>query len=111
MNCKASKYNEWFIVSIEGKFVVKNLTLIRSVFNDAELSNEKDLAIDLSETTHLDSSALTLMINLNKRILKRNGRLVIIKPNKDISEVFEIVGFDKLIPIYETFELFREKYE
>lgn len=100
----------WFVVEVKGRFVVKNLTQVRSVLDELEMKQASRVAIDLSETIQLDSSALTILINFNKRISARSGTLVLIKPNRNISDIFSIVGFEKIIPIIESTEEFKKRY-
>jgi anti-anti-sigma factor len=103
-------YSNWFIVEIKGRFVVKNLTHVRSVLDELEMKQASRVAIDLSETMYLDSSALTILINFKRRITARNGTLVLIKPSRNISDIFSIVGFEKTIPIFESMEEFKKRY-
>jgi anti-anti-sigma factor len=100
----------WFVVEVKGRFVVKNLTQVRAVLDELEMKQASRVALDLSETIQLDSSALTILINFNKRISARNGTLLLIKPNKNIAEIFSIVGFEKTIPIIGSIEEFKKRY-
>jgi anti-anti-sigma factor len=102
METKTEKINQWFIISIYGKFVVKSLTAIRVPFDTAESKNETHVAIDLNNATHVDSSAITLLANFQKRFLNRYAKVVIFGANQDIAEVFSIVGLDKIIPVLDN---------
>lgn len=104
------QHSNWFVVEIKGRFVVKNLTHVRAVLDELEMKQASRVAIDLSETMYLDSSALTILINFKRRISARNGTLVLIKPSRNISEIFSIVGFEKTIPIVESMEEFKKRY-
>lgn len=102
MTCRSCKHDKWFVVSVIGKFVLKNLTSIRNTLDEAERNNECFMAIDLAEATLLDSSALSVLINLNKRMLEKSGKLILLGPNPEISEMFNVVGFNKIIPVYNS---------
>lgn len=105
------QFSSWFVVEIKGRFVVRNLTHVRSVLDELDQKMASRVAIDLGETIQLDSSALTILINFKKRITSRNGSVAIIHPNRNISEIFSIVGFEKIIPIFETFKDFKNHIE
>ncbi len=96
---RTEKTGDWFVIFLYGKFVVKNLTRIRQVFEEAEKALFPNTAIDLSNVTHIDSSAITLLANFHKRLLEKGSGSIIIGAAPDISEIFSIVGLDKVIPI------------
>lgn len=95
---KIEKINNWIVISIRGKFVVKNLTRIRPCFDDAEKNSVKKIVIDLSNVTHIDSSAITLLANFQKRLMEKGAGAIICGASKDILEILSIVGLDKIIP-------------
>lgn len=91
--------DNWFIIILYGKFVVKNLIRIRQAFDEAEKHRHLKTAIDLSNVTHIDSSAITLLANFQKRLLEKGSGSMIFGAASDITEIFSIVGLDKVIPI------------
>jgi len=102
MEITARTWKEWKIISIDGTFVVKNLMRIRKVFDEVEKRAGPLIALDLTKTSHIDSSAITLMLNFQRRVLSNNGKLVVFGPNEDIMGIFSIVGFDNAIPVYRS---------
>lgn len=102
------KYNEWFIISITGKFVVRNLFAIRTAFEQASRNSEKFVAVDLQNTTHLDSSAITMLINFKKRCGSEGGKFIVFGLNQAIEEIFSIVGMEKIITVVQTFDDFKK---
>ena len=102
--------SSWHILEIKGRFIVKHLTKVRLVLEELERHHAREVAIDLSQTVQLDSSAITILMNFKKRIDTLGGQLLLIRPNKDISEIFSIVGFEKVMPIVDSIEEFKNKY-
>lgn len=103
--CEA--WNSWNIVSIEGKFVIKIVAEIRKVLEPLKDKAKPRIALDLTKTTHLDSSAMTLMLNYQNRLKEKDGGLVVFGANEDIMGIITIVGFDSFVPIFRT----REDFE
>jgi anti-anti-sigma factor len=95
-------WNGWHIISIKGKFVVKFVAEIRKVLEPFKDQNAPKIALDFTNTTHLDSSAMTLMLNFQNRLKEKNGRMVIFGANEDIMGIITIVGFDSFVPIYKN---------
>lgn len=105
---RTEKTGDWFIIIVYGKFVVKNLIRIRQAFEEAERHQHLKTAIDLSNVTHIDSSAITLLANYQKRLLEKGSGSVIFGAATEIAEIFSIVGLDRVIPI-NTDEEYYEK--
>lgn len=96
------RWKKWLIITISGRFIVKNLFKIRNIFDEAERNSEQFVAIDLSTTTYLDSSAITIMLNFHKRCGEKGGNLLVFGLNQDIEEIISIVGVDKVITMVKT---------
>ncbi len=100
-------WQNWSIVAIEGKFVIKNITEIRKVLEPLKDKEKPHIALDFSKTSHLDSSAMTLMLNFQSRLKDQDGVMVVFNANDDITGIITIVGFDSFVPIFRT----REDFE
>jgi anti-anti-sigma factor len=98
----AESWNSWNIVAIDGKFVIKFVAEIRKVLEPLKEQQTPKIALDLTNTTHLDSSAMTLMLNYQNRLKEKQGGLVVFGVNEDIMGIITIVGFDSFVPIYRS---------
>ncbi len=110
MMINESTLHSWRIITLRGKFVIKNLALIRRHFEEAEKAPLPCIAIDMSEVSQLDSSAITILVNFQRRIIQRDGLLVLFGMRSDITEIFSIVGIDKLFRICNNREDFEALY-
>ena len=102
-------WNKWHILKLTGKFVVKSFNSVRVFFDEIELLENPYVAVDLTGVTMIDSSALTTILNLQKRLNKKGGQVAIIGPNAEITETFSIVGFSLAVPVYSTRQVFEKK--
>jgi anti-anti-sigma factor len=101
-------WNEWRLLHLKGKFVVKSFNIVRNLFDELEHLTTPRVAVDLTHVSHIDSSALTIILNLQKRLKARGGQAVIIGPNAEISETFSIVGFSLAVPVYSSRAVFEK---
>ncbi len=92
--------NNWFTIIVKGKFVVKNLSQIRIAFENAYKNTNLKIAINMSDVSHIDSSAITLLANFQKRLMEKGSSAIIFGCDENITEIFSIVGLDKVIPVY-----------
>jgi anti-anti-sigma factor len=102
------KWGEWEIIILNGQFVVKSFSLVRVYFAEVEAFDNPRVAVDMTQVVQIDSSALTVLLNFQKRLREKNGRIVIICPNPEIKETLFLVGFNIAVPIYATRELFEQ---
>jgi anti-anti-sigma factor len=102
MKINAERWQSWDIVSIEGKFVIKFVAEIRKILEPMKDRESPKIALDLSKTTHLDSSAMTLMLNFQSRLKEKTGGMALFGANEDIMGIITIVGFDSFVPIFRS---------
>jgi len=104
------EWNNWQVINLKGKFVVKSFNTVRRIFDEIELHANPKVAVNLSNVSQIDSSALTILLNLQKRLKEKNGLAVIIGPNAEISETFSIVGFSLAVPVYGSRAAFEKQF-
>ncbi|MBD3390673.1 MAG: STAS domain-containing protein, partial [Chitinivibrionales bacterium] len=61
-----------------------------------------------SNTTYIDSSAITLMLNYQKSVQEKNGNVVVFGASEDAKSIFSIVGLDTSITVFDTRGQFEE---
>ena len=105
-----SSVDSWKIIELRGKFVIKNLALIRRYFDQTEQFDLPRIAIDMTGVSQLDSSAITILVNFQRRIIQKDGLLVLFGMHGDIAEIFSIVGIDKMFRICGSREEFERLY-
>ena len=59
----------------------------------------RDLVLDLSELSFMDSSGIALMIRLSRRMKSTGGRMWIENPARQPKRVIDAAGIDRLIPV------------
>lgn len=74
----------------------ESLAALRSEDGDARGTR---LVIDLAECTFLDSSGLTVLVTLHKRITAAGGELVVRRPSCSILKILDITQLTKVLAI------------
>jgi anti-sigma B factor antagonist len=62
----------------------------------------KQVVIDFSDTTFIDSTTLGVLVGGVKRLRPTGGQLSLVCSDRNITKIFEITGLNKVFPIYET---------
>lgn len=65
-------------------------------------SNSKNIILDFSKVSFMDSSGIGMIIGRYKNIEKHGGKLFIAAIPKDIARLFSISGLQKIIPEFDS---------
>ena len=77
-----------------------DLTEIRDLIQEIIDSDLRKIAINLSETTYINSLAIGLLSKLRKDVLVAEGDLIILEPSHNILTLFETIGLSRHFPIF-----------
>jgi anti-anti-sigma factor len=80
------------IVKLTGDVDVAVVPELQQGIQDALKSGCENIVLDLEAVTYADSSALGLLVWLDRRMLPHNGRLVLAGANQDVARILEISG-------------------
>ena len=62
----------------------------------------KDVIVDFSDTTFIDSTTLGVLVGGVKRLRSNDGQLSLVCSDRNITKIFEITGLDRVFTIYAT---------
>jgi len=108
MRIKLEQYNDWDVVAITGAMMMTKLSHVPPIFEVLSDKPGARVALDLSKTQAMDSGALSVLLNLKKRLHMNGGCLVVVAPTEEIRVLFGIVGFDERLRVFDTRREFEE---
>ncbi len=82
-------------ISIWGEFNFMVLNEFRAAYNNDTARSAKNIIIDLRKTETIDSSALGMLLNMQRSLKKSNREIRIINCNEVVKRIFAITHFDK----------------
>ena len=65
---------------------------------------KKQLVVDLSKATFIDSTTLGVLVGGVKRLRPSGGSLALVCTDQNITKIFEITGLDRVFPIHTSRE-------
>ena len=65
-------------------------------------SGKKQIVVDLSKATFIDSTTLGVLVGGVKRLRPTGGSLALVCTDQNISKIFEITGLDRVFPIFKS---------
>lgn len=90
------------IVTAQGEFDAYAVPELTAGF--ASLGDARDVVVDLSGVSFLDSTALGLVVRTVREIGERGGRVRIVLPERSARRIFEITMLDQVLPLAATRE-------
>lgn len=90
------------LVTIQGRLDQSLNPELEEYLNRLLADGHYHLIVDLTAVTYINSGGLRCLISAWRQIQPHNGRLMLCGLNERLQEVFNMIGFDKLFPIYPT---------
>ncbi|HHU49925.1 MAG: STAS domain-containing protein [Caldicoprobacterales bacterium] len=86
-------------ITIEGDVSFNNVQDIRKTILENFQDTDKNAVLNLSKVDFMDSSGLSIIITLLKRVKERGGELVLEYPQKPVQRILEISSLGELVEI------------
>jgi anti-sigma B factor antagonist len=91
------------VISVEGELDLSTAPRLKWMLIDSLQAGQSQLVIDLSQTTFMDSTALGVLVAVN-RSLHDDAALAIACPRAAVLRIFELSGMDGVFAIFATLE-------
>lgn len=89
-----SENDNVFTISISGSFDFNSLNAFRQAYSDEAIKSAK-FVIDMRSTETIDSSALGMLLNMQRFLNKADGEISITNCNPIVAKIFAITHFGK----------------
>lgn len=86
------------VVRVEGDFDSLSVPRVREALNSALSQGCREVVLDLTEVTYIDSSALGFVVWADRRLQPVGGRLVLAGATADVARMFEVSGLIGVAP-------------
>ena len=89
-----------YVISLSGEVDLYTAPEFKQQLLEVFGQGGKDIVVDLSDTTFIDSTTLGVLVGGVKRLRPAGGQLTLVCSDRNITKIFEITGLDKVFPIY-----------
>ena len=86
-------------VRLNGRLDLKRTQAIDAQFAEATGDKGASVVVDLSEVSYIASIGIRMFLSNIKKLRAAGSKMVILKPQKMVEEVFKLAGVDSIIPI------------
>lgn len=96
------------LVKINGRFVgIEDSLKLREELKKQIGEKEPKIIVNLENVSMMDATALVGLVGIYNSVSEEGGRIVLLKPNKGVKNLFTIIKMD----IYESLELAQSSFE
>jgi anti-sigma B factor antagonist len=91
-----------YVISLAGEVDLYTAPEFKQQLLDVIEQGAKDVVVDFSDTTFIDSTTLGVLVGGVKRLRPNDGQLSLVCSDRNITKIFEITGLDRVFTIYPT---------
>ncbi len=91
-----------YVISLAGEVDLYTAPEFKQELLDAIGNGAKEVVVDFSNTTFIDSTTLGVLVGGVKRLRTNEGQLSLVCNDRNITKIFEITGLDRVFTIYPT---------
>lgn len=88
------------LIVLDGKMDSSGVYAIEMDFAHHCGGNDRRILVDLSAVSYISSIGIPLLVNTAKGVVGRGGRIVLLRPQKNVMDVLELVGVTHIIPVH-----------
>ena len=100
MEIEMERQRDTLIAKTDGRVDGANAREFQAALEAAIDANERAVILDMENLSYISSAGLRVILLTAKALQGRNRKFAICSLSESIREVFEISGFDKIIPIH-----------
>ena len=93
-----------YVIALSGEVDLYTAPEFKQQLLDVIAKQAKEVIVDFSDTTFIDSTTLGVLVGGVKRLRTNDGQLSLVCSDRNITKIFEITGLDRVFTIYPTRE-------
>ncbi len=93
-----------YVISLSGEVDLYTAPEFKQQLLEVIEQGGRDVIVDLSNTTFIDSTTLGVLVGGVKRLRTNEGQLALVCSDRNITKIFEITGLDRVFAIHPTLE-------
>ena len=91
-----------YVIALSGEVDLYTAPEFKQQLLDVIGKGARDVVVDFSNTTFIDSTTLGVLVGGVKRLRANDGQLSLVCSDRNITKIFEITGLDRVFTIYPT---------
>jgi anti-anti-sigma factor len=93
------------VATVDGEIDLSNATELEMAISHAVENDALGLVIDLGRVDYVDSSGVTLLFNLARRVARRQQQFAVVVPAEaHVAEILSLSGAGDALPLHDSLE-------
>jgi anti-sigma B factor antagonist len=90
------------VIAVAGEADLYSAPELKRALDEAIEAGGRDIVVDLTRTTFLDSTALSVLVEATKRLRPDGGRVALVCVDRNLVKIFRITALDRLFPLFSS---------
>ena len=103
-NIDADEYKGMWLVTLAGNVDLHTGNTFKKSVREGIDNNYKQVVVDFSQATYIDSTALGILVGISKRLKPYGGSLYVIVNTPNIRKMFEITALDLIFDVVNSLD-------
>ena len=99
---KTEQVDDAYVIALAGEVDLYTAPEFKQQLLDVSAKGGKEVIVDFSDTTFIDSTTLGVLVGGVKRLRTNDGQLSLVCSDRNITKIFEITGLDRVFTIFPT---------
>lgn len=104
MAIHAEREGETLVLKAEGKIDGLNARQFQEDLAAAITDKDHSVILNFESLSYISSAGIRVILTTAKALQRRRGRLALCSLTDSVREIFEVSGFDQIIPVHATME-------
>ncbi|MDP6356105.1 MAG: STAS domain-containing protein [Planctomycetota bacterium] len=92
------------VLDLSGQLETSTVPNLQKEATDLIEQGNKYMVLALSGVDYVSSNGLGLLLDLHRRLDRREGRVCLAEITDEVRHIMKIVGFDRILRIYDTID-------
>jgi stage II sporulation protein AA (anti-sigma F factor antagonist) len=92
------------VITLSGQIETSTVPTLQKDATDLIEQGNKFMVLALSGVDYVSSNGLGLLLELHRRLDRQEGRICLSEISEEVRHIMKIVGFDRILRIYETID-------
>lgn len=103
MSAQMRRNGDTAVVELEGRLSLgEPVEEFRQLWNEALASGAKNIVVNLSDVTMMDSSGIGTMIRCHSAVMQKGGKLRLVSPNSTVRQAFKVTRLDSVLEFHDS---------
>ena len=91
-----------YVIAVAGEADLYSAPELKRALDGAIEAGGRDIVVDLTRTTFIDSTALSVLVEATKRLRPGGGRIALVCVDQNLVKIFRITALDRLFPLFSS---------